>query len=278
VTRQHAKSFFFASLALPKEKRAAAYAVYAFCRHADDLVDEAADAASVPMALEALSSEFDRCRDSLSDMPFCASLGHTIREYSLEKEPFLELLQGVASDNQEVEVRSWPELEHYCYQVASTVGLIMCPILGLADPAGKAQAIDLGIAMQLTNIARDVGEDLERGRVYLPADELRDFGLDRKDLQAGVVSDGFRELMRFQIRRAREYYRRSESGIALLAADGSQFTVWLMRFVYAGILEEIEKHDYDVFRRRAATSIGRKLRLAAKAWSRQRSTDRVVEK
>lgn len=271
VTRQHAKSFYFSSVALPAGKRAAAYAVYAFCRHADDLVDEASDPSLVPAALEELSREFERCREGTSQQAFGAALGHAIREYGLEKEPFMELLEGVASDNGKVEIGSWPELERYCYQVASTVGLIMCPILGLEDEAGKAHAIELGIAMQLTNIARDVGEDLRMGRVYLPADELSEFGLTRRDLEAGVVTDALRDMMRFQIARARDYYRRAEAGIPLLAADGSQFTVWLMRSVYAGILEEIENNDYDVIGKRAATSLPRKLLLAGKAWLRSGS-------
>ncbi len=270
VTRHHAKSFYFASVALPSAKRAAAYAVYAFCRYADDLVDEASDPSTVPAALDELSKEFDRCREGVSIEPFGPALGDAIREYQLEKKPFLELIEGVASDQKNVEIATWEELEHYCYQVASTVGLILCPILGLMDEAGKAHAIELGIAMQLTNIARDVGEDLEKDRVYLPSQELEQFGLSRQDLEEKWVSDEFRELMQFQIKRARDFYLRSERGIPLLASDGSQFTVWLMRCVYAGILDEIENIEYDVLNQRASTSFRRKLLLAGGAWRRSR--------
>jgi len=272
TTRHHAKSFYFSSVALPREKRAAAYAVYAFCRHADDLVDESEDPSLIPAALEELSQEFDRCRDGVSKEPFGLALCHAIKTYGLEKKPFLELIEGVASDQGTVELQTWEELERYCYHVASTVGLIMCPILGLEDEAGKAHAIELGIAMQLTNISRDIGEDLGMGRVYIPAEELKKFGLSKADLESGEIDKSFQNLMKFQISRARDYYDRSEAGIPLLATDGSQFTVWLMRTVYAEILSEIEKNDYDVLAKRASTSLRRKLVLAARAWKKSKNT------
>jgi len=274
VTRHHARSFYFSSVGLPSLKRAAAYSVYAFCRHADDLVDEAPDLEALPAALEELSLEFDRCREGASQLPFAPSLQHSIHTYGLEKQPFMELIEGVARDQGPVRLETWEELRDYCYHVASTVGLIMCPILGLSDSAGTEHAIDLGIAMQLTNISRDVGEDLGRDRIYLPAEELDRFGVREADLIAGRITDPFRELMKFQVDRARDYYRRSEAGIPLLAADGSQFTVWLMRTIYADILDQLEAIDYDCLNRRAATTTPRKIRLAARAYRKARVSAR----
>lgn len=266
-------------MALPRHRRRAAYAVYAFCRHADDVVDEAeagGDDAVLRAALAGLGAGLDQVfagREQAVDWPFALALGEAVRGFGLPRVAFDELLEGVLMDvRPRVRVATWEELRRYCYHVASTVGLIMCPLLGLREEAGRARAIDLGIAMQLTNILRDVGEDLERDRIYLPADELARFGLGEEDLVRGEVTDAWRAFMRFQIDRARDHYRRSEPGIRWLADDGSQLTVWLMHQVYGDILRQIERMDYQVFNRRAATGLGRKLWLAARAWRRSRRT------
>lgn len=267
ITRHHAKSFYFASFPLPKEKRRAAYAVYALCRHADDLVDEAGPGVDLAGAVRELESTYDAIvHAGRRDWPFAAAFAESVHRFGLPREPFAELVEGVGRDQGRVRVRDWPELRDYCYHVASVVGLIMCPILGLRDPAGQAQAIDLGIAMQLTNIIRDVGEDLGRDRIYLPADELAAHGIDEDFLHRGQVDERWRDFLRGQIARAREYYQRGESGIPMLAADGSQLTVWLMRDIYADILAQVENIGYDTLNRRAFTPLTRKFSLALKAW------------
>lgn len=269
-TRHHAKSFYFASIALPREKKDAAYAVYAFCRYADDVVDRAGGDSAA--ALARLELEFDRMvAGQVHEPPFAQAFGWAVERFGIEKEPFMELLEGVARDQGPVRIASWDELRDYCYHVASVVGLMMARIFELKDEAGRQRAVDLGIAMQLTNILRDIGEDLQMDRIYLPADELERFCIGPAELRAGKVDDKFKQLMEFQIARARDYYHRAEEGIGLLADDGSQYTVWLMRCIYAGILEEIEKAGYDVFTQRAATSFGRKLALAWAAWRSYRS-------
>ena len=267
-TKRHARSFYFASVALPREKKRAAYAVYAFCRYADDLVDRGAgDAGGIAAALARVGAEFDAMvAGERTDPPFAPAFAWAVRRFGIEREPFLELLRGVAMDLGPVAIADWPALRDYCYHVASTVGLMMARIFELRDPRGREQAIDLGIAMQLTNILRDVGEDYRMGRVYLPADELAAAGVPVADLGAERVTPALRGLLREQVARAREYYRRAEPGIALLADDGSQFTVWLMRHVYAGILEEAERANYEVLRTRVRTSFPRKLTLAGRAW------------
>ena len=273
VAKHHARSFYFASAALPREKKRAAYAVYAFCRYADDLVDRGAPTEGIETVLSRLGTEFDRmAAGELAELPFAVAFGWAVRRFGLEKQPFLDLLKGVAMDLEPVRVADWPQLRDYCYHVASVVGLMMAQIFELRDPAGREQAIDLGIAMQLTNIVRDVGEDQAMARIYLPADEMRRYGVSAEDLAAAHPSAPLKELLRAQARRARSYYRRAEGGIALLADDGSQLTVWIMRHVYAGILDEVERLDYDILRQRASTSLPRKLRLAARAWRSYRRT------
>ena len=266
-TRRHARSFYFASVALPRDKKRAAYAVYAFCRYADDLVDRSTSPENIGPALARVGAEFDRLvAGAVSEPPFAPAFAWAVARYGIEKQPFLDLLKGVAMDLGPVRIADWPQLRDYCYHVASVVGLMMARIFELRDEASRERAIDLGLAMQLTNILRDVGEDQRLGRVYLPADELAAGGVDPGDLTAERATPALRTLLRAQIARARKYYTQAEAGIPLLADDGSQYTVWLMRHVYAGILDEIEKLDYEVLRRRASTSFPRKLLLAARAW------------
>lgn len=266
-TKRHARSFYFASVALPREKKQAAYAVYAFCRYADDLVDRAISTGGVDAALVKVGAEFDRLTDGTRcDPPFAPAFAWAVNRYGIERQPFLDLLKGVAMDLGPVRIADWPALKDYCYHVASVVGLMMASIFELRDEAGRERAIDLGIAMQLTNIIRDVGEDYRMGRIYLPADEMAAHGVSAEDLGTEKASKNLKKLLRAQIARARDFYRQAEEGIPLLADDGSQFTVWLMRHVYGGILEEVEKMDGEVLHQRASTSFPRKLVLAGRAW------------
>ena len=218
-------------------------------------------------ALARVGEEFDRMvAGETQKPPFAPAFAWAVRRYGLEKQPFLDLLKGVAMDLGPVRIADWPHLRDYCYHVASVVGLMMARIFELRDEAGLERAIELGLAMQLTNILRDVGEDYRLGRIYLPADEMADGGVAAEDLAREHARPALKTLLREQAARARDYYGRAEQGIPLLADDGSQFTVWLMRHIYAGILAEVEKLDYEVLHRRAATSFPRKLLLAARAW------------
>ena len=274
-TERHARSFYFASVALPREKKRAAYAVYAFCRYADDLVDRAESKEGIEPLLTRIAADFDRMAGGEMSTPgFAPAFGWAVRRFGLEKQPFLDLLKGVAMDLEPLRIADWPHLRDYCYHVASVVGLMMAQIFELRDPAAREQAIDLGIAMQLTNILRDVGEDYALSRIYLPADEMQRHGVAAADLVAASTGPELRALLRAQVARARAYYERAEGGIPKLADDGSQFTVWIMRHVYAGILDEVERADYEILHRRVSTSLPRKLRLAARAWRSYRRTRR----
>jgi len=265
AAKRHAKSFYFASYPLPKEKKDAAYALYAFCRHADDLVDEAEDIGQARAALGRLRRDLPRVMAGEGEEPYLAAFAAAVQRFGLEEKHLAELLEGVGRDLEPVAIPDWPTLRDYCYHVASVVGLLMCPILGVSSDEERGRAIDLGIAMQLTNIIRDVGEDWRKGRVYIPHEEIVEAGVRVDELGALTVGPRLRALLESQIGRAREYYERSEAGIQMLPQDGSRLTVWLMREIYADILVQVEKNNYDVLRQRAHTSIVRKIRLAVKA-------------
>lgn len=291
VTRHHAKSFFFASYLLFGARRKAAFALYAFCRRLDDMVDEGGSGMApvdlkarlerarqmvaevyLPMpelAAPGLDSPAERLMSATEQSPWelseFAALKHCIHRFRIPEQPFQDLISGMEMDLTKDRYATFEELDLYCYRVAGVVGLMLTPVLGCSDPRAATHAADLGRGMQLTNILRDVGEDLGRGRVYLPADELKAFGLGEEDLYRGQVDDRWREFMRFQIRRARAYYGRAAAGVHFLEGFGSQRMVRLMGGIYGDILRVIEARDYDVFSGRAWVPGRRKLALAAAA-------------
>jgi 15-cis-phytoene synthase len=270
-TRHFAKTFYFASHVLPREKRMAAYALYAFCRYADEIVDSAEAVADPTSALHELRLLRDRLAAVYTRADMRAdklqAFQATVRQYGIPEEYFLDLLRGVEMDLMKRSYRNFAELEEYCYCVASTVGLIMTKVFG-ARYEGKAleHAIELGKAMQLTNILRDIGEDYRRGRLYLPVDEMKRFRVHEKDLMSGTVTPELVDLMKFQIQRARVLYKRAEAGIPELTNDGSRFCVRLMSRTYSEILSAIEVNDYDTLSRRAYVPLARKARIAMKAF------------
>ncbi|HEV3272386.1 MAG TPA: phytoene/squalene synthase family protein [Candidatus Methylacidiphilales bacterium] len=271
MTRHHAKTFSFASHVLPAQKRSDAYAVYAFCRHVDDQIDLAPDEPARLRALADLSRLLhaawlpgEGAESFEHSLPWLRAFRETIRRRAIPSRYFEDLLKGVEMDRGRVRLRTWDELDNYCYHVASVVGLIMVHVLTEPAPELLKPARDLGTAMQLTNILRDIAEDWRRDRLYLPADELEKFGLTAEDIAQQRTGESFRAMMRFQIDRARDYYRRAEPGIAALPADGSRFCARLMSTVYGAILDEIERADYQVYRGRVRVSFLRKLGLALK--------------
>jgi phytoene synthase len=271
MTRHHATTFYFASHVLPAHKRNDAYAVYAFCRYVDDQVDLAPSEVERQQAIEDLEKLLDaayaperpeRLEESL---PWLESFRETIRRRGIPESYFQDLIAGVEMDRGRVRLKNWAELDKYCYHVASVVGLIMVHVLTDPAPDLLKPAGDLGTAMQLTNILRDIQEDRERDRLYLPAEDLEKFGLTEEDISQQRMSESFRAMMRFQIARARDYYRAAEPGIVKLPNDGSRYCARLMSTVYGAILDEIERADYQVFRGRVHVSLPRKLLLAAQA-------------
>lgn len=267
VTRHHAKSFFFSSFPLPREKRLAAFAIYAFCRHIDDIIDASADAgtgAALHLApgRDTLARDLAAIAAGSSPLPFAPAFAEVNRQYSIPSSLYLDLIEGCCRDREPVRILTFPELEDYCYHVASVVGLMMSKIFCLRDPAGLPHAVDLGIAMQLTNILRDIAEDFAMGRIYLPADELAAFQLTPADFAARRMDSRWSGLLQMQIARARDYYRRGCAGLSFLPDDGSRTTAHLMARIYSGILEALEARGLDPFRGRVFVPTARKIRLA----------------
>jgi len=270
-TRHHAKTFYFASHVLPRAKRRAAYALYSFCRQADDLVDNpeaVADPAAASRQLLLLRGQLDRVYsgEAIGD-PKLRAFQTTVFTYDIPQEYFRDLLRGVEMDLMKTTYQNYAELEEYCYCVASTVGLMMTKIFGATnEQSALAHAAELGKAMQLTNILRDVGEDHRRGRTYLPADEMEHFGVTHGDIIRGAVTPQFVELMKFQIERATALYRNADAGIPQLTDDGSRFCVVLMSRTYAEILPAIAANGYDTLSTRAYVPLSRKFRIAVGAY------------
>ncbi len=188
-----------------------------------------------------------------------AALGDAIARFGIPEQPFQDLISGMEMDLVKTRYANFAELELYCYRVAGTVGLMMAPVLGIRDERALEPAAELGKAMQLTNILRDVAEDFGRGRIYLPADELSAFGVSEEQLRVGLVDDRFAALMRFQVARARAQYERGATGVPFLTGFGSQRMVRLMGALYSGILGAIERQGYDVFCSRAHVPLASKL-------------------
>ena len=270
ITKAEAKNFYYAFRTLPGHKRRAIYAAYAFCRLCDDISDE-------DMSREQRLDGFRGVRESLLlaredrvDEPVFAALSDSVARFDIPWDYFDEIVSGVEMDLDTSRYETFEGLRQYCYKVASVVGLVSIRIFGHDEhPEVERYAVDLGLAMQLTNILRDIKEDAERDRVYLPQDELRRFGCSEDDLTDGVVNEPFRELMRFQIVRAREFFESGRKLIPLLAPDARACTAVLIG-VYGSVLDRIEAAGYDVFSQRVSLSTGQKLKTMAKLWAMSR--------
>jgi 15-cis-phytoene synthase len=263
IVRTHAKTFYLSSLFLAREKRRAIWAVYAFCRTADDIVDGAGPAHERLAAIAAWERGLVAAYDGHAAGPVFVAYADAAARFGIPIEPALDLLRGARNDVTVRRYDTYEQLREYCYLVASTVGLLVMPVLGTVSPAAARYGVALGRAMQMTNILRDVGEDARMDRIYLPAEDLRRFGCTESAILTGAVDERFRELMRFEIERVRAMYREAEPGIALLAPE-SRYTVRLALALYRGILGRIEANRYDVFTRRAYVPFHAKL-LAALA-------------
>ena len=285
VTRRHAKSFYFAAKFLPKHKQQPIYAVYALCRHIDDEVDEAeiAGEKEAVKAVENWKFQLDKiykngeqqAADSEQSQVLLA-WRELLKTYKIKQELPLELMKGVVQDTHVKRYETFEELYVYCYRVASTVGLMSSEIFGYREEKTLEYAEALGIAMQLTNILRDIKEDAAMNRIYLPQEDLRKFGVSEKQIFAGERDENFIKLMKFQIERAREFYRKAEKGIALLEKDSRLAVLFALR-LYARILDEIERQDYDVFAGRAHTSKRQKLFAVPRVWLESRNLHSSAE-
>ncbi len=290
VTKNHAKSFYFAAKFLPKSKQKPIYALYALCRHVDDEVDEAEvhSEAEAIAAVERWKTKLDKIyegkrqkakgKSKIKDQSpktkdqnlVLLAWRDLLKNYKIPQNLPLELMKGVLQDTHAKRYETFEELYVYCYRVASTVGLMSSEIFGYSDEKTLEYAEALGIAMQLTNILRDVKEDAAMNRIYLPKEDLRKFNVSEEQIFAGETNENFVGLMNFQIERARDYYFKAEKGIALLEKD-TRFTVLLASRLYSKILGEIEKQNYNVFSRRAHINFRQKVFSIPNIWFQARS-------
>lgn len=266
VTADHSRSFHVASGMLPEKKREAVRALYAFCRVADDIVDEGDGDRRA--ALEQYKSS------TLTSTPYC---DHPVAlawsdarfSYHIPVRYAEQLLDGIARDLHQTRYETFDDLAVYCYGVASTVGLMSMHIIGFKQKEAIAYAVKLGVALQITNILRDIHEDWQNGRLYLPLEELSFYNLSETDLDEQRVDDRWRRFMRFQIARTRRLYREAAPGIEMLNRDG-RFAVRAAAALYEGILDDIEAHDYQVFNRRAHVKTPKKLQVLLSSYLQRR--------
>ncbi len=261
MIRAHSKTFYFATALLPAHARQAVRALYGFCRATDDLVDAAEKCCTGQEDMAAWRAQVD-LPDHQQTNPILYSWSLVRQAYGVNRLYEKQLIDGVTMDIQFQPYPTWRDLENYCYHVASTVGLLSIPIIGAASDSSFAEAapyaVRLGVALQLTNILRDVGEDARHGRVYLPLEDLQRFGLTQADILNEVYDPRFVALMRFEIERARQIYQQALPGIRLLSASARP-AVGAAALLYRAILNEIEKINYRVFQQRAHTSGLKKL-------------------
>jgi phytoene synthase len=276
ITLNCAKTFYFASLFLQKDKRRACYAVYAFCRYVDDLIDNAPQGTLKETTLQLISTwrsalqnvyNSGNIKDQLPGETQLVMIAwaDTLQRYSIPAHLPEELIEGVLMDTYITRFPDFQSLYSYCYKVASVVGLMTSEIFGYSCPDALQHAIDLGIAMQLTNICRDIGEDAARGRIYLPQDELKRFEVTEQDILSGNYTPAFVELMKFQVERAHIYYQSADKGIPYLDKD-SRLTVQLMSTNYRRILDKLTRMGYNSLHHRASLSFAEKLLALPRAY------------
>ncbi len=263
-TQQWAKTFYLGTLLLPKEKRKAIWAIYVWCRRTDEIMDSAEASTK---SQDELSDNLDEWEENTKNVfkgniksELDSVLLDTIEKYPQSIQPYLDMIDGQRMDLNKFRYKDFDELKLYCYRVAGTVGLMTQNVMGIdsaytsapwsALPDPSQAAIALGIANQLTNILRDVGEDRQRGRIYLPQADIEKFNYSEEELLQGKINKQWKALMNFQLTRAREWFHKSEDGIKWLSSD-ARWPVWTSLRLYRGILDSIERLDYDVFNNRA---------------------------
>ncbi|WP_079432968.1 presqualene diphosphate synthase HpnD [Zoogloea sp. LCSB751] len=260
-------SFYYSFMFLPPERRQAITALYAFCREVDDVVDECHDMQIAQTKLDWWRQQVDQIYTGTPQHPVGQALQAVNKQFPLPREQLLEIIDGMQMDLQQTRYLDWKALQLYCYRVASVVGLLSAEIFGYSNRQTLKYAHDLGMAFQLTNIIRDVGEDARRGRIYLPIDELQRFNVPARQILDGQHTDGFRELMAFQTQRARQFY---DQAFAQLPDEDrkAQRPGLVMAAIYRTLLDEIEADGFQVLDRRTSLTPVRKIWIAGRTWLR----------
>ena len=262
IARSRAKNFYYSFVLLPRSQRDAMCAIYAFMRYCDDLSDEPG-AARAP--LERWRSALERSLAGQYDgHPTLPAFHDTVERYRIPRQYFHEMIDGVSSDLMRNRIQTYDQLYRYCYQVASVVGLTIIHIFGFDSPAALPLAEKCGVAFQLTNILRDVREDFDRGRIYLPQEDLNRFGVSVDGLESLNATPQFIQLMRFEATRARNYYSESRPLVSMVHRK-SRRSLWALIEIYSQLLARIEKSNYDVLSQRFALSPLEKLWILVRA-------------
>jgi len=262
VARSRAKNFYYSFVLLSAQQRKAMCAIYAFMRYCDDLSDEPGASRA---AVERWKSDMEAALEGrFADHPVWPAFHHTVRRFGIPHEYFRQMIDGISSDLEPRTLETFDELYRYCYQVASVVGLTIIHIFGFDTRSALPLAEKCGIAFQLTNILRDIREDAELGRIYLPAEDLRRFGVTPEDLRSGKRTPQFLALMRFEADRARDYYNQSLPLLELIHPR-SKSSLWALISIYSTLLERIVSTNYDVFTRRVRLSLFEKSWIVVRA-------------
>ncbi len=265
-TKERAKNFYFAFSILPREKRRAIYATYAFAGHVDDVGDDPLPLPEKQRRLADFRARLTACYEGRREDPLFLALGDAIQRFDIPKDYFDELANGIEMDFSITRYKTFADLKQYCYRVASMIGLLCIQIFGYTPhPEAKQWAEDLGVALQLGNIMRDVKEDAGRDRIYLPLEDLERFGYRQEDLLASKLTPEFKDLMAFQAQRAREYFASGRKLLPLLDMR-SRMCVNVLQGIYTEIVDRIEERGYDVFSERVSLSTPEKLKSIARLW------------
>ncbi len=278
ITSKFSKTFYLGTLLMPPRKRRAIWAIYVWCRRTDELVDGPQSALTNSETLDLWQEYLEGIFAGVAGADYDLALVDTLESFTIDIQPFRDMIAGVRMDLCRNRYETFDDLYLYCYRVAGTVGLMTSPILGLdlseqsyvapwetPYPGPQNEAVALGIANQLVNILRDVGEDAQRGRIYIPLEDIRRFGYSEEELLAGVIDERWCNLMRFEIARARAYYQKASKGIKYLTRD-ARWPVWASLLLYQGILDVIEANQYDVFSKRAYVPGTNKFFYLPAAW------------
>jgi 15-cis-phytoene synthase len=271
LTRRSRSNFYYAFLTLPRPRRDALYAVYAFCRTVDDVADLGGDPATQRAELGRWREDVARCFEPGPPPahPIARQLAAAVRAYPIPRAALEAIIEGCEMDLARVRFETAEDLYPYCYRVASAVGLCCIEIFGYTDPRARQYAVHLGTALQLTNILRDVGADARDGRVYLPQQDLRAFGVSEPDLVAGRHDERFVKLMQHQAARARQFYAAAAGAYPTVDAR-SLIAAEIMGGIYRALLDEIEARRFAVFRERVTVPARRKVAIALRCWAAAR--------
>lgn len=268
IARKSKSSFYYAFNLLPAKQRDAMNTVYAFCRRTDDIVDENDFSDDVKYEnLRKWRIELERGLKGASNYPLLNNLSKIINQFNIPIEPFFDLIKGMEMDLQNIRYSNIDDLMEYCYRVAATVGLMSIEIFGYKNESAKKYAVNLGYALQLTNILRDVKKDADYGRIYLPQEDLQKFGYSENELLNSVYNENFVSLMRFEARRAKQYFEIANNSLNF-EDKPSMFAARAMQHIYFNLLKKIESKNYNVFDENIKVSTSQKTAIAVGVWAK----------